>query len=135
MGPQICMTESRISSLPLKVIARLHTNICVMVNRVQTLLDWEIAMSLILLIVKLDRLLLIIHDSFTSTCHCLHLPRAHVPHTSLESILILHLHRGALHLHLMLLLLVRKVMVLSAVVYDDTIASEVLIRIPHHIIS
>ena len=126
LSSQVSLRETSVACLSLEVLCSCHSDISIMVYRVHTLLNLSIA-SLIL-IIKLDGFLLVIHNPFTSYI-LLHLHLILISHPTIIPIHVLYLHWGTLHLHL--LLLMWKVMILGSIIDNYTF----LIRIPHHITS
>ena len=85
------------------------------------------------LIIEINWFSLVIHDSFTAS-NLTKLILICKSYSTLIPILILHLHRCMLHVHLLLLLLLGVVLILCAIV-DNYTLFEVLIGVPHHIIT
>ena len=89
LSSQVGLREACVTCLSLEVLCSCHPDISVMVYRVQTLLNLSVA-SLVL-IIKLDGLLLIDHDSFTPDIW-VHLPLVLISHSTVIPIHVLNLH-------------------------------------------
>ena len=61
------MTETSVASMPLEILTSLHHRISVMTYRVQTTILHGVLAASSILIVQVHMILLVVHDTLTST--------------------------------------------------------------------